>query len=148
MNNVFHALVLAGCSVAGLAWADSPGKTLFTQSCSACHGENAAGIVGLAPPLDNQPLWQALGTKAPDYIVGVMLNGLSGRIVSQGMDYFSVMPPQAHLSNDDLAAIAGYVLKEVNGLSSAPDVTAVNSARTTKLTHKDLRSLRNEKFPQ
>lgn len=138
-----------GFALAGLlALAASPalaadGAALFAGTCAACHGDGGIGVPGLAPPLVDAELWTALGDKTPAYLAGVMAGGLSGKITVKGVDFVGlVMPPQTEIPDADLAAIGAYVLKDLNGLSAAPDEAAIAAAKATPPTHKALRALR------
>jgi mono/diheme cytochrome c family protein len=117
-------------------------EALFKQNCAACHGEQAEGIPGLAPPLAHPQLWQGLGDNATGYITGVMAGGLSGQLTAQGQMYFGlVMPPQRHQAAEDLASVANYVLG-LNGVSAKVTAADVEQARTDAPGHAQLRSLR------
>lgn len=119
------------------------GAELFAATCAACHGEAGVGTQGLAPPLQHRELWQRLGEKSPKYIAGVMANGMSGKLNINGEDYIGmVMPPMSHLSSEDLAAIAAYVLVTLNGMPTAPDVSLIETMKHTTLSHKELQALR------
>ena len=133
-------LLIASASVSE---AGATGEATFASVCAACHGDKGVGTEGLAPPLVDPALWQALGDKAPRYIASVMAGGMSGRITANGIDYIGlVMPPQTQLGADDLAAVAGYVLKELNGLPAGPDKAMVEAALAQPPSHKELRALR------
>jgi nitrite reductase (NO-forming) len=133
-------LLIASPSV---SHAGAAGEATFASVCAACHGDKGVGTEGLAPPLVDPALWQALGDKAPRYIAGVMAGGMSGKITANGIDYVGlVMPPQAELGADDLVAVAAYVLKELNGLPAGPDKADVEAALAAPPSHKELRALR------
>ncbi|KQT42045.1 hypothetical protein ASG43_17370 [Aureimonas sp. Leaf454] len=132
---------LVACAVSPAAAADGPAR--FAEICAACHGEAGVGIEGLAPPLVDAELWTRLGDKAPDYLAGVMAGGMGGKITAKGIDYVGlVMPAQTEVPDADLAAIATYVLKDLNGLTVAPDEAAITAAKAAPPTHKALRALR------
>lgn len=117
-------------------------QELFQQHCSACHGANAEGIPGLAPPLVHEALWQGLGDNAVSYITGVMASGLSGQISAQGQLYIGlIMPPQAHQSSAELAEVANYVLTR-NGVSHSVSAADVEAARSNAKPHSALRDMR------
>ncbi|MBD9375433.1 cytochrome c [Rhizobium sp. ARZ01] len=123
-------------------WANSE-TDLFAKTCATCHGEKGVGTQGLAPPLQNAELWSRLGDKAPHYIAGVMVGGMSGKITANGEDYIGlVMPPMSSVPSEDLALIAGYVLQTLNGVMSAPDKALVDGMKTKPLSHKELRNMR------
>lgn len=117
-------------------------EALFQQNCASCHGMNAEGIPGLAPPLQHEALWQGLGENAKPYITGVMASGLSGQLSAMGQMYFGlVMPPQTVQKPEDLASIASYVLT-LNGLSASVSADEVLAARNPAPAHSELRALR------
>ncbi|GEO84123.1 MULTISPECIES: c-type cytochrome [Alphaproteobacteria] len=125
------------------SYAEETGEAMFASICAACHGDKGVGIEGLAPPLVDPALWQTLGDKAPLYIAGVMAGGMSGKITANGIDYIGlVMPTQAEHGADALAAIAAYVLKDLNGLAAGPSTATVEAALKTPPTHKELRATR------
>ncbi|QLF93723.1 cytochrome c [Pseudomonas sp. ABC1] len=139
----FGRSLLAALAVASAipAFADD-GQALFVQNCSSCHGTDAEGIEGLAPPLHNPELWQALGDNSARYIAGVMTGGLSGTISAKGLDYFGlVMPPQSHIDSADLQRIARYVIA-LNEAAAAPDQALIDQLKAAPLAHKALRDIR------
>lgn len=77
------------------------GETLFAF-CAACHGANAAGQSGVAPPLDGSKV-VAESTDA------VVRSILFGRNLDRRNPAFPDMPPFHGLPDDDVAAIATYV---------------------------------------
>ena len=97
----------------------------------------------------NQPL---AGTLEPllgreegrRYLAQVLVHGLSGRIVSQGQVFNLAMAPQAGLSDAELAAVAGYIARELNNSEGrGPTVDDIAAARAAKPSHKELRELRD-----
>jgi mono/diheme cytochrome c family protein len=122
------------------------GETLFNESCAACHQRGGVGSEGLAPPLVDKMLWDRLGSAASEYIQGVMLAGLSGSIEVAGQQYVGlVMPPQARMTDDELAAIGRYVLSTLNAVRN-PTLTAATVAalRAAPPTHAVLREMRKK----
>ncbi|OYU99232.1 MAG: cytochrome C [Burkholderiales bacterium PBB5] len=123
--------------------AAADGLVLFNQVCAACHQPGGKGMAGLAPPL--------AGTLAPllardegrRYLAQVLVHGLSGRIVSQGQVFNLAMAPHAALSDAELAAVAGYVARDLNNSESgSPTAQDIAAARAAKPSHKELRDLR------
>lgn len=76
--------------------------------CAACHQPTGQGLPGAFPPLAGHAadLYEA----SRDYIVDVVLYGLMGQILVDGMPYNGVMPSHEHLSDAELAAILNHVL--------------------------------------
>lgn len=134
--------LLAALTLLTVQGAAAQENSAFTATCAACHGQNAEGILGFAPPLKDAGLWAQLGQSAPDYLAGVMVSGLSGQLEVAGQIYMGAMPAQAQLSDEDMLAIAAYILGEVNGLEVevTPDILAAQCASPP--THAALLELR------
>lgn len=140
-STTFHGGALCALLLA-LAGPTQAGQALFQQHCTSCHGGDAEGIPGLAPPLRHAQLWQGLGEDAGRYITGVMAGGMSGQLSAQGQLYIGlVMPPQSHLPSAELAAVADYLL-QLNGLQQSVSPADVESARNQPPSHAALRALR------
>ena len=85
--------------------AKADGATLFKEQCSACHQPNGQGVVGNFPPLAGNPdLFLSR-----EFPAMVALFGMEGKITTEGKTIESVMPPFAHLSDAEIAAVVSYV---------------------------------------
>jgi len=108
------------------------GKRVFTQICSACHQGNAMGLPGAFPPLAMSDYLNA----DPKRAIGIVLNGLSGKITVNSTGYESVMPAQgSNLSDGEIANVLTYVLNNFNnkgGNISAAEVKAVRAGDKSK----------------
>lgn len=82
------------------------GKALYNGTCSVCHQANGAGMDGIFPTLVKSDYLNA----DPMRSIGVVLNGLSGKVMVNGKEYNSVMPPMKQLNDDEVANILTYVL--------------------------------------
>jgi mono/diheme cytochrome c family protein len=140
---VLTAALLAASS--GAAVAD--GASLFSENCIACHQKGGVGTPGLAPPLVSSTLKKS-GSIQHDYAALVIINGLSGPIKVKGQLFVSAMPPRADLGDKDVAALANYVLHDLNGLAAdkykplaATDIAAL---RKTAVDHQTLRDMRSK----
>lgn len=123
--------------------AQADGSALFKNTCAGCHNTAGEGTPGIAPALAGTLAPHGASEEGRRYIAQVLLAGLSGRIVSQGQVFMGAMPPQSALADADLAAVANYVVKDLNG--GAADTFApadFAAARGTKPSHKELRELR------
>lgn len=80
------------------------GKTVYTQSCAACHQPDGAGIPGAFPPLAKSDFLNADKKRA----IGIVKNGLTGEITVNGSKYNSVMPSLG-LSDEDIANVLTYI---------------------------------------
>ncbi|MBG6145765.1 c-type cytochrome [Roseibium album] len=87
------------------------GERLFNESCASCHGANAAGQQGIAPPLVHKI-----------YEPGHHADGAFYLAVKQGVRAhhwpFGDMPPVEGLTQKDVERIVAYVrlLQRANGI--------------------------------
>lgn len=87
------------------------GKRAFDAVCASCHGENAAGRVGMGPPFVH-----------PIYQPGHHGDMAFQMAVAQGVRAhhwpFGDMPPQAGLTRGDVRNIVAYIreLQRANGI--------------------------------
>jgi nitrite reductase (NO-forming) len=105
------------------------GQALFAGTCSVCHQANGAGLPGVFPPLAKSDYLGDV-TKA----MRVVLHGLSGKVVVNGQEYNSVMPPMTQLNDDEVANILTYVLNSwgnPGGQVSKDDVKKQRAAQPT-----------------
>jgi mono/diheme cytochrome c family protein len=135
--------LLAGTEVAAAA----DGKAIYAEVCQVCHQPGGKGAAGVAPPLASK-IVKAAARKGRDYLPLVVLNGLNGTIESEGLVFQSVMPPQAQLSDADIAAVATYVYATLNGERAAKlDAKAVAALRDKAKSAADLLDLRKGLAP-
>lgn len=120
------------------------GQAVFNQVCAACHQPGGKGMAGLAPPLAGTLAPMLAHDEGRRYLAQVLVHGLSGRIVSQGQVFNLAMAPQAALSDAELAAVAGYLARDLNNSEGrGPTAGDIAAARTAKPSHKELRDLRD-----
>ena len=82
------------------------GEKLFVNHCAACHQVNGQGLAGAFPPLAGSDYLEA----GPEVVIDAIVNGLSGPITVNGVDYNTVMPPLAYLKDPQVADIVTYVM--------------------------------------
>jgi len=104
------------------------GKALYSGTCSVCHQGNGEGLPDVFPPLARSDYM--MGDK--ERAIGIVLNGLTGKVTVNGKDYNSVMPPMSQLTNDEIASILTYVMNEWG--NSGPAVTPGEVAKVRALT--------------
>ena len=78
------------------------GETVYQTVCLACHQADGKGLPGAFPPLAGSDY--LLGDK--ERAVGVVLRGLEGEVVVNGVKYNSVMPAMTQLSDKEIADVA------------------------------------------
>jgi nitrite reductase (NO-forming) len=103
---VTHATAAAKAGTLTLEDQVKAGQQLFTGTCSVCHQASGQGLPGVFPPLAKSDLI-ANDPKRP---ISILLHGLSGKVVVNGQEYNSVMPPMSQLNDDEMANIITYVL--------------------------------------
>ncbi len=82
------------------------GEAAYLANCAACHQPTGMGLAGAFPPLAGSDYLKGLGR---DKLIDSVLQGISGKITVNGVDYDNVMPPMAHLSDEDIANALTYV---------------------------------------
>ncbi|WP_306030277.1 cytochrome c [Stappia sp. MMSF_3263] len=102
---------MARVAVPELAGVAARGRDLFDGACAVCHGENAAGRAGIAPPLVHviyEPAHHADGA----FLLAI------ARGVRQHHWSFGDMPAVPDVTQQDVAAIIAYVraLQRANGI--------------------------------
>jgi nitrite reductase (NO-forming) len=103
------------------------GSELFNGTCSVCHQANGAGLPGVFPPLAKSDFLAADIRRAQ----GIVLHGLTGKVVVNGSEFNSVMPPMTQLNDDEVANILTYVVNSWDnpgGQYSKEDVKAQRAA--------------------
>ena len=83
------------------------GEALYkgAGACFTCHLPEGQGQPRAVPPLAGSD-WLK---DNPNRTIAIVLRGLAGPIKVNGQNYYSAMPPQIHLSDEELAAIITYV---------------------------------------
>ena len=101
------------------------GEQLFVGTCSVCHQASGSGLPNVFPPLAKSDFLAA----DPKRAVGIVLHGLSGKVVVNGSEYDSVMPPMNQLTDDEVANILTYVLNSWGNPGARVQSDEVRKAR-------------------
>ena len=101
ISGLFLALI-ASATVAQ----EGTGQTLYESQCGACHQASGEGVPGAFPPLANSDYLLADTERA----IETVIDGQTGPITVNGVEYNALMPPMGHLENEDIARILTYVL--------------------------------------
>lgn len=93
------------------------GEEAFAANCAGCHGENAAGGTGKAPPLVHD-------IYNPGHHADVAFASAVKFGVRQHHWPYGNMPPQPGVTDDELLAIVAYIreLQRANGIVTRPHV--------------------------
>jgi nitrite reductase (NO-forming) len=100
------------------------GANVFAANCLACHQADGKGIAGAFPPLAKSDYLMADKTRA----IGVVLNGLEGKVTVNGLEYNSIMP-KLLLSDDDVANVLTYVRNSWGNQGDAVTLDEVRAVR-------------------
>ena len=101
------------------------GTRVYMQNCSMCHQLEGQGIEGVFPPLAKSDVAQGDAART----VRIVLNGLTGPIVVNGKTYNGAMPPQSHLSDEQIADVLTYVRNSWGNKASAISPDEVKRSR-------------------
>lgn len=103
------------------------GKAVFDTICALCHGLDAEGKPGQAPPLAGSE-W-ALGN--PEHMIRIPLYGLTGPVTVKGQQFNLSMPAMgAALSPEDLAAVLTYIRSSFGNKASPITPEQVSAIKT------------------
>ncbi len=98
------------------------GRVLYQQLCANCHKENGEGLGKLIPPLKNSNyMLEDLGRT-----IKVIKNGLSGKIMVNGIEYNQPMPANPQLTHLEIAEIATYIYNAFGKKEILIDANTVN----------------------
>ncbi len=118
-----HQAEVAGA--AGIAAQVKAGESVYQTVCLACHQADGKGLPGAFPPLAGSDY--LLGDK--DRAVGVVVRGLEGEIVVNGVKYNSVMPAMTQLSDQEIADALTYSMNSWGNQGGAVTVAQVAAVR-------------------
>lgn len=97
---------------AALTAQGADGERAFAANCASCHGENAAGRDGIAPPLVHK-IYEPSHHGDMSFVIAVR-NGVRAHHWS-----FGGMPPVEGVTDSEITAIIAYVreLQRANGIN-------------------------------
>jgi len=93
---------------AAAAVSDTPyakGKSVFLQTCFACHQSNGQGLPNVFPPLAGSDYLMADKQRS----IAIVLRGCNGEVNVNGRKYVSSMPALSVLSDKQIADVLTYV---------------------------------------
>lgn len=101
------------------------GQKLFATHCSACHQADGQGLKGAFPPLAGSDYL----AQGPAAAINAVINGLSGPITVNGVEYNAVMPALAYLSDSDVADVVTFVMNSWGNPGGEAQAAEVAAAR-------------------
>ena len=100
-------------------------KTVYENTCLACHKINGSGVPGMNPPL-KKTKW-VVGDKKT--LINVILKGLDQEIVVDDETYTNVMPAFANLSDQEIADVLTYIRNSFGNKASQVTEAEVKKLR-------------------
>lgn len=104
------------------------GKAVYTKYCLVCHQASGSGVPGMFPPL-TKGSWVG---KDPKELVLIITKGLSGKVEVNGEVYKSAMPPQAQLTDKEIADVLSYIRSDFGNSFKPVDAEFVKKVRSGK----------------
>lgn len=86
------------------------GEALYNQSCAGCHMPDGTGQEERIPALAAHVPHLANAEGGREYLMNVVMWGLSGEITVLGETFDRSMPARFTLANEELAAILNYIV--------------------------------------
>jgi aldose sugar dehydrogenase len=84
---------------------DPAGAIVYTNYCASCHKPDGTGVTGTFPPLKGA----AQVRKDKTALIRLVLQGLSGPVTVDGVNYDAEMPAFNFLSDQEVADVVKYV---------------------------------------
>ena len=94
------------------------GKSVYEKTCLTCHQANGGGVPHMNPPLAHAAF--VIGDK--EKLIQWVLLGSTTKVPIDGKYYSNNMPPQAALSNQDIADVLTFI--RTNFDNKASGITA------------------------
>lgn len=101
------------------------GKEVYMINCLACHQADGSGVPRLNPPIVNTK-W-TLGPKAT--LIQLLLKGSQGKVEIDGDTFDNMMPPVAHLTDQQIADVLTYIRNSFGNKASAVSAAEVKAVR-------------------
>jgi mono/diheme cytochrome c family protein len=124
-----RSAVVAAALLAAAGPALADGAAVFDNSCAFCHQAGGVGVPGQFPRLAGRAGAIAAKPEGRAFLPGVLLNGMSGRVVVDDEPILGIMPAFDTLSDDDIAAVLTYItgLDHAPALYTAAEIAAVRA---------------------
>ena len=121
------------------------GMEVYTTRCLSCHMMNGEGVQGVFPPLANSE--HVAGDKG--ILVRMILNGLRGEVVVNGVTYNGLMPPWGGFLDDkQVADVLTYIRSNFGNEADAVTAEEVALVREVVSERKDAWTMEELKQPE
>jgi ubiquinol-cytochrome c reductase cytochrome b subunit len=115
----------AGGGSGAPAGGTAAGAAVYGSNCAGCHGATGQGQPGIFPPLDGNPV--VTGDKKT--VIGIVNNGLTGKIEVKGASYSGQMPPwKGTLTDKQIADVITYIRSAWSNKADAVTAAEVKAA--------------------
>lgn len=94
--------------VLGLSASLAQGATVY-QQCQGCHQPTGLGINAVFPPLAKHVPEILAAPTGRQWLIRLMLNGMTGAITVKGVKYNGAMPAYKQLSDQQLADVLNHI---------------------------------------
>ncbi len=106
--------------------AELTGEKVFKSKCAACHQTNGKGLPGSYPPLVASKLLNSEATIS----IRIVLHGIQGQIVREGLTYNGAMTPHKDILNDlEIADVLTYSRSQWGNTGTAVTEDVVKTVR-------------------
>jgi len=124
MKKYVLSIVMIGIGLCGYSQNAAKGKTVYTQTCIACHQATGVGIPNAFPPLAKSDYLNADVNRA----IKQVIKGSNGPMTVNGKKYSGAMPPQA-LTDQQIADVLTYVYSNWGNNKKVVTVAMVKAQR-------------------
>ncbi len=118
-------VLLAACSRPAAEISQVSGAEVYEMACAQCHYDGSGDAFN--PSLRTSSIVK--GT--PEALLRVLLEGQRGKSLIEGKLANGVMPSQAYLTDEELAAVANYIRQEMAGVPSSVSPSEAARARAS-----------------
>ncbi len=132
MKKVFVFLVFSTCiiyvaSTQPAQTSKQKGNALYKQYCLTCHQADGGGVPRMNPPL----IKTSYVTGDKKKLIKWVLQGSVKKVPIDGQTYSNNMPPQAYLTDQQIADVLTYIRSSFGNKSSAILPTDVKAVRAS-----------------
>jgi mono/diheme cytochrome c family protein len=126
------ALTIVVPATLSRATARAASPDVFAARCVICHQSTARGVPGIYPPLADSIGNDVRTIDGRDYLIQVVLGGMSGPIVVNDTTYNGLMPQFSQLTDAEIAAVLNEVLTRFNHAEIPKDFAPITAAEVRR----------------